>query len=65
MAAVHRGDVIFYAVVSVDYILSSVVLWGRNITDEFYWTRNSKVNELLVHFAGMPQTYGITVSYMN
>lgn len=39
--------------------------WGRNVTDEFYWTRNAKVNDSLVRFPGMPQTYGVTVSYRN
>ena len=38
-------------------------LWGRNVSDEYYWTRNSKVNDSIVRFAGMPRTYGMTVSY--
>ncbi len=38
-------------------------LWGRNLTDEYYWTRNSKVNDSIVRFAGMPETYGLTVNY--
>jgi iron complex outermembrane receptor protein len=40
-------------------------LWGRNVTDEYYWTRASKVNDSIVRLAGMPRTYGITVSYFN
>jgi iron complex outermembrane receptor protein len=40
-------------------------LWGRNMSDEYYWTRASKVNDSIVRLAGMPRTYGITVSYMN
>jgi iron complex outermembrane receptor protein len=40
-------------------------LWGRNVTDEHYWTRNSKVNDSIVRFTGMPATYGVTVSYSN
>jgi iron complex outermembrane receptor protein len=40
-------------------------LWGRNVTDEYYWTRASKVNDSIIRLAGMPRTYGITVSYFN
>ncbi len=40
-------------------------LWGRNVTDKYYWTRNSKVNDSIVRFAGMPRMYGITFSVRN
>ncbi len=37
--------------------------WGRNVTDEYYWTRHSKVNDSIIKLAAMPRTYGISVSY--
>jgi len=37
--------------------------WGRNVTDEYYWTRHSKVNDTIVKLTAMPRTYGISVSY--
>ena len=40
-------------------------LWGRNITDKYYWTGQNKVNDAIIRFAGMPRTFGITVSYRN
>ena len=42
-----------------------VWLWGRNITDEYYWINSNKVNDSIIRFAGMPATYGITLSYRN
>jgi outer membrane receptor protein involved in Fe transport len=41
-----------------------VWLWGRNITDEYYWTRHSKVNDSIIKLPAMPRTVGITASYM-
>jgi outer membrane receptor protein involved in Fe transport len=38
-------------------------LWGRNVTDDHYWNAASHVNDVLLRYAGMPATYGITVSY--
>lgn len=38
-------------------------LWGRNVTDEYYWTRHSKVNDTILKLTAMPRTYGITASY--
>ena len=40
-----------------------VWLWGRNVTDEYYWTRYSKVNDSIIRLPAMPRTYGITFSY--
>ena len=37
--------------------------WGRNVTDEYYWTRYSKVNDSIIKLTAMPRTYGITASY--
>lgn len=40
-----------------------ISLWGRNLTDEYYWTRHSKVNDTILKMTAMPRTYGITASY--
>ncbi|MBN9559062.1 MAG: TonB-dependent receptor [Alphaproteobacteria bacterium] len=40
-----------------------VQVWGRNITNEYYWTGASHVNDVLYRYTGMPATYGFTVSY--
>ena len=40
-----------------------VMLWGKNITDEYYWTSVIPSSENLARFAGKPATYGITVGY--
>jgi iron complex outermembrane recepter protein len=38
-------------------------LFGRNVTDKYYWTGVSRNIDTVIRFAGMPGTYGITVSY--
>ena len=40
-----------------------VWFWGRNVTDEYYWTRHSKVNDAIIKLPAMPRTYGISASY--
>jgi outer membrane receptor protein involved in Fe transport len=37
--------------------------WVRNVTDEYYWNQMQHVNDVLVRFAGLPRTYGLTVAY--
>jgi len=37
-------------------------IWGRNITDEYYWTQAQSTNDTLMRWTGMPRTYGISVS---
>ncbi len=39
-------------------------LWGRNVTDEYYWTNVSFAADSMVRFTGMPATYGIDASYV-
>lgn len=39
-----------------------VSVWGRNITDRYYWTNAYKISDVSARFAGMPATYGVTVS---
>ncbi|NIB40541.1 TonB-dependent receptor [Pseudomaricurvus alkylphenolicus] len=41
----------------------SATLWGRNITDEYYWNFTSSGNGVNTRGHGMPTTYGLTVSY--
>ena len=40
-----------------------VCAWGRNVTDDYYWNQVQHVNDVLLRYAGMPVTYGLTVSY--
>jgi iron complex outermembrane receptor protein len=38
-------------------------LWGRNVTDTYYWTSASHLVDTYTRFTGMPTTYGVSVSY--
>ena len=38
-------------------------VWGRNVTDEWYWTAADRVNDTILRYTGMPTTYGFTLSY--
>ncbi|MEZ5481738.1 MAG: TonB-dependent receptor [Porticoccaceae bacterium] len=40
-----------------------VMLWGKNITDEYYWNSVIASSEGAGRSAGRPRTYGITVGY--
>ena len=40
-----------------------VQAWIRNLTDEYYWQSAVHVNDVLLHYAGQPRTFGLTVSY--
>ena len=37
-------------------------VWGRNLTDEYYWTSVASNANLIVRFPGQPRTYGATVT---
>lgn len=39
------------------------MLWGKNIFDTYYWTAVIPSLDSQARFAGMPATYGITVSF--
>jgi len=42
----------------------SIEVWGRNITDEYYYSEVARLfGDSLVRFAGMPATYGISIGY--
>jgi outer membrane receptor protein involved in Fe transport len=38
-------------------------LWGHNVTNAYYWTAANHVIDTVVRYAGMPATYGFTLSY--
>jgi outer membrane receptor protein involved in Fe transport len=37
-------------------------LWGRNLTDEYYWSAVSSNANVVVRFPGKPRTYGASLS---
>lgn len=37
-------------------------VWGRNVTDEYYWTSAYKIADVTARFAGKPATFGFTLS---
>ena len=39
-----------------------VSLYGRNITNKYYWTTATRRADALVRWAGMPRTYGVDVT---
>lgn len=38
-------------------------LYARNLTNKYYWTSQLKIQEPVIRFAGMPRTYGISLSH--
>jgi len=40
-----------------------LTIWGRNLTDEYYWYSTARVNSTSTRINGMPRTYGVTFSY--
>ncbi|BCW88428.1 Vitamin B12 transporter BtuB [Alphaproteobacteria bacterium SO-S41] len=38
-------------------------VWGRNLTDEYYWSSVSSNANLVVRFPGMPRTYGASLTF--
>jgi outer membrane receptor protein involved in Fe transport len=40
-----------------------LMLWGRNLTDEFYVNNVRNNLDTIVNYVGMPRTYGITVEF--
>ena len=40
-----------------------VQLYGRNITNKYYWTNVARSGDSLHRYAGYPATYGIQLSY--
>ncbi len=40
-----------------------VQVWGRNVTNKYYWTNVGKIVSTVTRLSGNPATYGITFSY--
>jgi len=40
-----------------------VSLWGKNVGNTYYWNNVNSSFDVIVRYAGMPATYGITASY--
>ena len=40
-----------------------VSLWGKNLTDEYYWQQITSNANVIMRFAGKPRTYGASLSY--
>jgi iron complex outermembrane recepter protein len=38
------------------------MVWGRNVTNKFYWDNVAHPYDTIVRYAGMPATFGITFS---
>jgi iron complex outermembrane receptor protein len=41
----------------------TVMLWGRNIFNKYYWTNVTRQNDTTYRFAGMPATFGATFRF--
>ena len=40
-----------------------VELWGKNVTNTYYWTSAVHYSDGIIRLAGMPVTYGVGVHY--
>ena len=40
-----------------------VELWGKNVTNSYYWNSVNYISDTVVREAGMPVTYGITIGF--
>jgi outer membrane receptor protein involved in Fe transport len=38
-------------------------VWGKNVTDAYYWNSANYVSDTVVRLTGMPATYGLRLSY--
>ena len=38
-------------------------IWGRNVTNVYYWNTATRASDAATRFAGMPVTYGVTLGY--
>ncbi len=41
----------------------SAKIWGKNITNKYYWNNTSFTSDNITRVAGMPATYGVTLGY--
>jgi iron complex outermembrane receptor protein len=40
-----------------------VQFWGRNVTNKYYWLSADAQGDVVLRYAGMPVTYGVTANY--
>lgn len=40
-------------------------VWGRNVTDQYYWISASHISDNVVRYAGRPVTFGVTLTFRN
>ena len=38
-------------------------VWGRNVTDEYYWNNVARAIDTVSRYAGMPATYGVSLTF--
>ncbi|WP_196221855.1 TonB-dependent receptor [Sphingobium sp. CAP-1] len=38
-------------------------VWGRNVTDTYYWTNQFVTQDVIVRYTAMPATFGLSASY--
>ncbi len=41
----------------------TLLVWGRNVTDTYYWTNQFVTQDVIVRYTAMPVTYGLSASY--
>jgi outer membrane receptor protein involved in Fe transport len=41
-----------------------VMVWGKNVTNKYYWQNVVTSYDVVTRYAGQPATYGITFSHM-
>jgi iron complex outermembrane receptor protein len=41
----------------------SAWVWGRNVTDEYYWTNQFVTQDVVTRYAAKPATYGASLAY--
>jgi outer membrane receptor protein involved in Fe transport len=41
----------------------SVMVWGKNVTDEYYWNNVTSFYDTVARYTGMPRTVGVSLSY--
>ena len=50
--------------IGVEFSRWKIFGFGRNVTNEHYWDNASHVNDALLRFTGLPETYGVSVTYL-
>ncbi len=38
-------------------------VWGKNVTNKYYWNNVSQVFDTIIRYAGQPASYGVSISY--